>query len=241
MLHNYPKFYKRINNKASTYFTIVYNLFKKNLNSVSELDFDNYECVDSCEEDLINEYHIMIVFSAMTLEAFINDYLAVCLTDDFYYANFDKLNVIQKIETLYSILWGDSFDKSSELYNRIQVLLKERNLLVHSKSKELDENLIKSASDFEDEITGQELEKQLLNSSLEQIILLLKDLFSAIKAIFLFCKAVDEHDKNRNAVVLTMSCITNGEIFDSKQKNNYINKEMNKIENSINQLKKSFK
>lgn len=136
---------------------------------------------------------------------------------------------------------GDSFDKSSELYNRIQVLLKERNLLVHSKSKELDENLIKSASDFEDEITGQELEKQLLNSSLEQIILLLKDSFSAIKVIFLFCKAVDEHDKNRNAVVLTMSCITNGEIFDSKQKNNYINKEMNKIENSINQLKKSFK
>lgn len=41
MLHNYPKFYKRINNKASTYFTIVYNLLKKNLNSVSELDFDN--------------------------------------------------------------------------------------------------------------------------------------------------------------------------------------------------------
>ena len=137
MLHNYPKFYKRINNKTSTYFTIVYNLFIKNLNSASELDFDNYESVDLCEEALINDYHIMIVFSAMTLEAFINDYLAVCLTDDFYYANFDKLTVIQKIEILYSIVWGDTFDKSSELYNRIQIycyLLSRASLLLRSLS-----------------------------------------------------------------------------------------------------------
>lgn len=241
MLHNYPEFYKRINNKDSMYFSIVYDLFIKNLNSACELDFNNYDSVETFEEKLINDYHIIIVFSVMTLEAFINDYLAVCLTDDFYYANFDKLTIMQKIEILYSIVWKDTLDKSGELYNRIQDLLKERNLFVHSKSRELDDSIIKSASDDVDEITAEELRMQLLNSSLEQIILLLQESFSAIKAIFLFCKTVDVHDKNRKAVLLTMSCITKREILDPRQELNYINKSMNKIENLINKLKKSFK
>ena len=38
-----------------------------------------------------------------------------------------------------------------------------------------------------------------------------------------------------------MSCITKREILDPKQELNYINKSMNKIENLINKLKKSFK
>ncbi len=240
MLHNYPVFYKRINNKDSSYFSIVYNLFMKNLNAASKLDLNNYENVDKCEEELINDYHIMIVFSAMTLEAFINDYLAVCLSDNFYYTTFDKLTVIQKIETIYSIVWEDTFDKSSELYNRIQALLKQRNLFVHSKSKELDDDLIRSASEDFDEISADEFRKHLLNSSLEQICLLLQESFSAIQAIYLFCKAVDAHDKNRKAVILTMSCITEREIFDYSQKLNYINKSMNQIESSIKKLKKNF-
>ena len=103
MLHNYPEFYKRINNKDSMYFSIVYDLFIKNLNSACELDFNNYDSVETFEEKLMNDYHIIIVFSAMTLEAFINDYLAVCLTDDFYYANFDKLtNYAKNGDTLFN-------------------------------------------------------------------------------------------------------------------------------------------
>ena len=239
MLHNYPEFYKRVNNKDTVYFSIVYELFIKNLNKASKLDLNNYEDVDKCEEELFNDYHIMIVFSAMTLEAFINDYLAVCLSDNFY-STFDKLTVIQKIETIYSIVWEDTFDKSSELYNRIQALLKQRNLFVHSKSKELDDDLIRSASDDFDEISADEFRKHLLNSSLEQICLLLQEAFSAIQAICLFCKAVDAHDKNRKAVILTMSCITEREIFDYSQKLNYINKSMNQIESSIKKLKKNF-
>ena len=238
MLHGYPEFYKRINTKGSLYFSIVYDLFIKNLNIACKLDYNNLEYVEKYEKDLINDYHIIIVFSAMTLEAFINDYLAVCLTDDFYYTNFDKLTVIQKIETIYSIIWEDNFDKSSELYNRIQALLKERNLFVHSKSKELDEDLIRRDVVDVDEISTEELSIFLLNSSLEQIISLLQEVFSAIKAIFLFCKAVDAHDNNRKAVVLTMSCMAKRESFHFNQELNDINKTMNKIDDSINNLKK---
>lgn len=39
----------------------------------------------------------------MSLEAFIKDFLAVCLSDELYYYNFDKLNIIKKNSMIYYI------------------------------------------------------------------------------------------------------------------------------------------
>ena len=119
MLHNYPENFKRINTNASIYFSVVYELFSKNVNNACKLNFSDFEIVDNFEEEISKDYYIIIVFAIMTLEAFINDYLAVCLTDDFYYNNFDKLTIIQKIEILYSLIWEEEFNKSGELYSRI--------------------------------------------------------------------------------------------------------------------------
>ena len=142
MLHEYTEYYQRINTNSSTYFSIVYDLFTKNLNTAYEVDFNDFDHIDDFKENVFKDYLIMIVFSVMSLEAFMNDYLAVCLSDELYYENFDKLNIIQKITMIYSLVWEDSFDKSGELFSKIQTLLKNRNLFVHSKSHKIDKKNI---------------------------------------------------------------------------------------------------
>ena len=223
MLHEYTEYYQRINTNSSTYFSIVYDLFTKNLNTAYEVDFNDFDHIDDFKENVFKDYLIMIVFSVMSLEAFMNDYLAVCLSDELYYENFDKLNIIQKITMIYSLVWEDSFDKSGELFSKIQTLLKNRNLFVHSKSHKIDKKILeKYVEDIE--INENELEKQLLKSSRNKIISFLQESFFAIQTIFLFCKAVDAHDSNRKAVVLSMSCITEHEPM-------YYNQQLEKINN----------
>lgn len=125
MLHNYPESFNRINTNESMYFSIAYDLFIKNLTAACELDFLNFDKIDIFEKKLIKDYHVIIVFSAMAMEALINDYLAVCLTDDIFYDNYDKLNVLQKITMVYSLIWEETFDKSGTFYNKLLALLKK--------------------------------------------------------------------------------------------------------------------
>lgn len=238
MLHNYPESFNRINTNDSMYFSIIYDIFKKHLNAACELNFLDYDKTDSFEKQLIKDYYIMIVFSAMTMEALINDYLAVCLTDDLFYENYDKLNVLQKVSMIYTLLWEENIDKSGEFYNKLLILLKKRNLFVHSKSRNIDESLLKYSSETLSKIDENELERQLLKSSGNTIIGILQESFSAIQTIFLFCKNIDNHDKNRKAVAFTMSCIAEKEVLFYNQKLEKISKTMNKINNTIKQLKR---
>lgn len=133
--HQFPEFFQRVNYKASLYFDIAYKQFITDLNRYLQLDKNSILELENFKDNLFANYHIVVVFSAMTLEAFVNDYLAVCLSDDFFYSNLDKLNIKQKIEVIYNIIWEIEFDKSEKLYNCIHNLIKERNEFVHSKSE----------------------------------------------------------------------------------------------------------
>ena len=135
--HQFPEFFQRVNYKASLYFDIAYKQFITDLNRYLQLDKNSILELENFKDNLFANYHIVVVFSVMTLEAFVNNYLAVCLSDDFFYSNLDKLNIKQKIEVIYNIIWEIEFDKSEILYNCIHNLIKERNEFVHSTSENL--------------------------------------------------------------------------------------------------------
>lgn len=134
MLHKYPIDYRQINTKSDMYFSVAYQLLSANIDKLESLNLSDMLIIDDYSISLFKDYHIIIVFSTMAIESFVNDYLAVCFSDELYYDNFDKLNIMQKIEIMFSVIWEDSFDKSKSLYNFLHDLLKLRNTFVHSKS-----------------------------------------------------------------------------------------------------------
>ena len=96
----------------------------------------NEEVVGLCH-GITNHYTSCITFSAMALEAFFNDYAATKLGDDFYYDNFENLRPFSKLQLISLIIFNETIDKSGNLFRYINLLFKERNKLVHCKSREL--------------------------------------------------------------------------------------------------------
>ena len=241
MLHKYPKEYRRINTKSDMYFSIAYQLLLINIDKFESLNKQDMLIVDDYSDSFFKDYHVIIVFSAMAIEAFINDYLAVCFSDELYYENFDKLNIMQKIEIMFSVIWEDNFDKSKSLYNYLHDLLKRRNSFVHSKSNKFDEEWVsKNPKEIPiiDLTDGTPFEEADIRTTLTEIIEWFQKSFNAIRAFYLLCQAVDDHDNNRHAVGLQLSCMASEGHFYIDQKVNDVNKKIMEIENRINKLKR---
>ena len=64
--------------------------------------------------------------------------------------------------------------------------------------------------------------------------------FYALILFFLLCKAVDEHDENRHAVGLQLSCMASEDHFYINQMSEDANKKMKELESRINKLKKTL-
>jgi len=78
---------------------------------------------------------IPIVFAAMCLEAFIFDYGAQHLSKSYVSDHIDKLEMPSKFVVLSELVSGKKFPTSSHAYERLVQLVKDRNSLVHFKSK----------------------------------------------------------------------------------------------------------
>ena len=58
---------------------------------------NDYSAFVGYELSELNKYIVKtVVFSAMSIESFLNDYAAACLGDSEFYSNFDKLSTIGK-------------------------------------------------------------------------------------------------------------------------------------------------
>lgn len=106
---------------------------KKLYNTIAK---NNYDICDGeyrlqMEEKII----IVCVFSAMTIESFLNDYAASCLGDSDFYDNFDKLSVISKLQLIAKFILKKDIDKSQSYYSNLKALIKHRDWFVHNKSK----------------------------------------------------------------------------------------------------------
>lgn len=77
---------------------------------------------------------LVIVFSAMYLEAFIYDYAATSLGDSYVKAHLEKLDLVSKWLIIPRLINGKHINKESKAYELLKKLSTIRNSLVHFKS-----------------------------------------------------------------------------------------------------------
>lgn len=102
--------------------------------------------LDSLEEAIDQSCIIAVVFTAMYFEAFIYDYAASCLGDKYSKDHLDKLDFISKWLVIPKLITGKEISKSGQAYEALKRLHKERNSLVHLKSREMKFNSEKMAN-----------------------------------------------------------------------------------------------
>jgi hypothetical protein len=155
-IQDYPAdFMIRSNVNTSLYCDIALESYYDALQLYSALEAAEWHLSPSVDikapERLRKKIITAIVFSAMTTEAFVNDYLAVRLGDkvfkDFSSPNhhyYDKIKVMMS-----DILKQDEY-KSSGWYAGITELFYRRNCLVHSTSKEMTAQQLVRSTHYED-------------------------------------------------------------------------------------------
>lgn len=234
---NYPEEYERTNVKDFIYFEISYKDLQECITAFENLSLEDITEIQNFKHRLIQKYHVIITFAVMTIEAFVNDYLAVCLTDDFFSANLDKLNINQKIEIMYALLWDEKLEKSECMFKYITELVRKRNSFVHAKSKQC--NLVVLEENFFDETYNLDnYEKKEIKQELKKIYDIFISSLEAIKSIHLFFLEVDKYDKNRHAVASVMGCISSDIRNSIETLPEIVKKEINKMENKIKKIKK---
>lgn len=90
---------------------------------------------------------IVIVFSALTLEAYINHYGINRLSRNYFSSYLEKLDVLAKWLVIPRIVTGEKLDPGSNAMQDLSWLVSLRNRLVHFKSKTITVEEIKE-SDF---------------------------------------------------------------------------------------------
>lgn len=106
---------------------------------------------------------IPIVFSAMCLEAFIYDYGASHLGDKYIKENLDKLDLPSKFIVITKLVTGKDFAKGGHAYEGLKRLARDRNRLVHFKSKKFKLTEMDKASEFHDKLNA-ELKESMYKS-----------------------------------------------------------------------------
>jgi hypothetical protein len=77
-----------------------------------------------------------VVFAAMTLEAYVYDYAARRLTDNFVLEHLDRLDIPSKLTLVVRLLTGRVFPTDGDAWFLLKRLIKERNSLIHNKSED---------------------------------------------------------------------------------------------------------
>ena len=96
-----------------------------------DLNMDVYNtAIDVCNNSIIS-----VVFSAMCIESFLNNYAAACIGDKDFYDNFDKLSPEGKFKLISLFILKAEIDKGASYYCHLRKLFKTRNLYVHNKSQ----------------------------------------------------------------------------------------------------------
>ena len=116
-----------------------------------------------------------IVFSALCVEASINNYAGIHLGDSYCENHLYSMDVISKWVVIPKLVCGKPIDKSGPAFGALKRLIKARNKLVHNKSQEFDPT---SISDL-----GQYLEKR--DKAFKD------DFESSLRALYLMCMEMD--------------------------------------------------
>lgn len=183
----------RMNCFASDYCEIAMEAYYKASKSAETLKLMGYTAIDTDEiySDMNKNIIVAIVFSAMSLESFFNDYAAACLGDSEFYNNFDKLSEISKFELIAKFILKTSVNKEKSYYCHLKSLTKNRNSYVHNKSQGMnaDSILAEYAVAYNDNNDKPIYDAKIINHDL-------KDALIALKAIRDIAMFFDKHDSS---------------------------------------------
>ncbi|MBL4938581.1 hypothetical protein JK636_23025 [Clostridium sp. YIM B02515] len=138
--------------------------------------------IDVLEKKIEFEAISSIIFSALFLEAYIYDYGARRLGDNFIKEHIDKLDPMSKIVVITQLVLEKPFPKDRDIYGRLKSLIKSRNSLVHNKSHKID------LSKFKNYIEKRDVE----------LIELIKEGLDAYETIYDFLQFMLEIDSNES-------------------------------------------
>ena len=138
MKKDIQEFYFRVNCMAAEYAIITLRHYGQAKQDFAQLE--QFECISEesriLERKIFHDCIITITFAAMTLEAYLNDLAAHTLGDKLFYENFDMLRPLGKMQLIANFVLDVSIDKSGRLFYLVSELFKNRNELVHNKSKQ---------------------------------------------------------------------------------------------------------
>ena len=106
--------YGRFNCYASTYAGISIDNYCRTKKLYEDILKAEYKWCDldfDIHHTFFNHLIISVVFCAMAIEAFVNDYAASCMGDKLFYQNFDHLSVISKMQLIAKFILKTEFNK----------------------------------------------------------------------------------------------------------------------------------
>ena len=165
-------------------------------------------CNESMDAEFSIKKHsvISVIFSAMCIESYLNNYAATCLGDDEFYGSFDMLSVESKFNMISSFILGVKIDKGRSYYSRLKDLVRLRNSYIHNKSQEFRIEAFTKTIDGESVILAdsddipeglQEVSGTIDCAEYKAYIREARNGIAAVKDIALF---FDENDANAHAI-----------------------------------------
>lgn len=212
----------RQNYLVTTFSEIALEQFQMLKENYQKLEMLHKMCSEAVElkHEICSNYVITITFAAMSLEAFLNDYAAQNLGDDYFYENFDNLRPFAKLQLISKIVYNSTVDKSGKVYSFMNLLFRERNNLVHCKSREIvgmsEEEYIEFQQFLETDENANEwmiAERERLNIDEEKD--LLDNALIALRALKEVANFIDEHD---NSAYAASKLVCSGWYIDSDKK-----------------------
>ena len=168
-------------------------------------------CVDELAigREIFQHAVTCIVFSALTIESYINDYLCKIVGDMFFYDNLQSLSVISKLQLCYRIITSKELDKeTSACYALLKKLMKMRNEFVHNKSYECPTMSVEDV-EFYNEALAQGLVQEhsyedFISSIIEDRTIDLTNARDSLRAVFEVAKIIDSIDDHAYSEIVLL-------------------------------------
>ena len=195
----------RINDFSGMYCKMAMNSFycaSKFYEEIKNSDFA-YEKFDD-EEELKKWSVSTIVFSALSLEAFFNNYIASVFGDEKYNNVYDSLPPQSKFQLIADFIFKVKIDKSKSYYGGLVALFRARNNYVHCKSESAKKHMSYDVISMDENEAAERLEyipsepPKLDKGAIDSDI---KGALNALKAVRDVARFFDENDSNCYAMV----------------------------------------
>jgi hypothetical protein len=128
-------------NNYRTFYKIAYDSYREVIGLVEDRNqrsgktTDDVSFVFEKNAAIQRAAMVTVVFSALTIEGFINDYGITRFSKSYFDNHLDKLNTVSKWIILPQLVTGTSLSTDGQAFQMLKSLFKLRDRLVHSKTR----------------------------------------------------------------------------------------------------------